>query len=392
MKIRPSKKTTSPPATKIVQGQPSWRIASNQVEAFVTETGGHLAPVVFDRKNSKFSPLEVAPWAGEKLDPPQPPLLQALRGDFFCMPFGGNPSLYRGENHPAHGETANSRWTFESVTKSNGVETLHLSMKTKVRRGRVDKYVSVADGQNAVYQKHTISGMSGPMTFGHHPIIKFPDKRHSGVISTSPFKFGQVFVEPLESPENRGYSALAPGAKFDSLEKVPTVFGTTTDLSRYPDRRGYEDIVILVGDPELLFGWTAVTFVDERQVWFSIKDPRVLRHTLFWISNGGRHYAPWNGRHINAMGLEELTSYFHIGLPPSVRNNPLAAAGHPTKVTLNPKQPATVNYIMATTQVPNGFDRVATIEASADGNGVILTSASGKSVQVPLDLGFLELK
>ena len=59
----------------------------------------------------------------------------------------------------------------------------------------------------------------------------------------------------------------------------------------------------MVSDTRLPFAWTAVAFPQQRQVWFALKDPRLLRATIFWISNGGRYYPPWNGRHRNVMGL-----------------------------------------------------------------------------------------
>ena len=46
-------------------GQPSWRIASREVEAFVTETGGHLGPVTFRVGGKKIQPFSIAPWAQE---------------------------------------------------------------------------------------------------------------------------------------------------------------------------------------------------------------------------------------------------------------------------------------------------------------------------------------
>jgi len=122
-------------------------------------------------------------------------------------------------------------------------------------------------------------------------------------------------------------------------------------------------------------------------VWFALKDPRVLASTLFWISNGGRHYAPWSGRHVNVMGLEELTSNFHDGLAESAGENDLTRRGYPTSVQLDPKRPLVVNYIMAVAAVPRGFDHVETIEPS--GEGVTLHSRTGKRVAAPLDLEFL---
>jgi hypothetical protein len=167
------------------------------------------------------------------------------------------------------------------------------------------------------------------------------------------------------------------------------VSGQTTDLSRYPARRGYEDLVMLVGDNSVPFAWTVVTFPKQGYVWFALKDPSVLPHTVLWISNGGRHYAPWNGRHVNVMGLEEVLSYFHPGLAESVAPNPISRMGYPTYVELSPDRPMVVNYIMAVARIPREFDRVVQIQADQGEQSVTLTSASGQSVSVPIDVSFL---
>jgi len=373
----------------IIHGQPSWRLASPQVEAFVTEMGGHLGPVTFDRKGRQLQPYSVAPWAEERLDPSLPPIIKALRGDFFCLPFGGNATPFGKEKHPVHGETANARWHFRSLETKAGRTCLHLSLTTKVRPGRVDKEIWLVDGQDTVYSQHVVSGMSGPMNLGHHAMLKFPDAPGSGWVSTSRFVYGQVFPQAFELPENRGYSWLKSGAEFESLAKVPTITGETTDLTRYPARRGFEDLVMLVNDAEVPFAWTAVSFPKERYVWFALKDPRVLRETVFWLSNGGRHYPPWNSRHVNVMGLEEVTSCFHFGLAESARKNPIAQKGFPTCLTLNARKPLVVAYIMGVAGIPAGFDRVASIRAVPGERTILLKSANGKQAEAAVDLDFL---
>jgi hypothetical protein len=372
-------------------GQPSWRLASDQVEAYVTELGGQLGPVTFDRKGRKLRPYSVAPWAEEQLDASTPSILKALRGDFFCLPFGGNATPFGREKHPVHGETANARWQFRSLETAGDRTCLHLSLKTKVRPGRVDKRIWLVAGQDVVYSQHVISDMSGPMNLGHHAMLKFPDVPGSGLVSTSRFLHGQVFPQAFELPENRGYSWLKPGAEFQSLEKVPALNGSAADLSRYPARRGFEDLVMLVSDPDLPFAWTAVTFPQERFVWFALKDPRILRETIFWLSNGGRHYPPWNSRHVNVMGLEEVTSNFHFGLAESARKNPISAKGYPTCVTLTPSKPLVVPYIMGVARIPVGFDRVVSVKAIPGENAIRLESASGKQSKAAVDVSFLQV-
>jgi hypothetical protein len=375
---------------RIIHGQPSWRLASTQVEAFVTETGGHLGPVTFDRKTRKLQPYSVAPWAEERIDPAEPSIIKVLRGDFFCLPFGGNATPFGKEKHPVHGETANARWQFRSLDTRDGRSCLHLSLQTKVRPGRVDKRIWLVDGQNTVYSQHVVSGMSGPMNLGHHAMLKFPDTPGSGLLSTSRFVYGQVFPHVFELPENRGYSWLKQGAEFTSLEKVPTLNGETADLTRYPARRGFEDLVMMVSDAELPFAWTAVAFPKERYVWFALKDPRVLHETVFWLSNGGRHYPPWSSRHVNVMGLEEVTSNFHLGLAESARKNPISRKGLPTCLTLDPRKPLVVPYIMGVAAIPAGFDRVASIQAVPGKQAIRLQSTSGKQASAAVDLNFLQ--
>jgi hypothetical protein len=287
-----------------------------------------------------------------------------------------------------HGETANRKWKFEAIERVGDSTTLHLSLNTTVRRGRVDKRITLVDGHNAVYCQHIVSGMSGPMDFGHHAMLKFPAQPGSGILTHSPIKFGMVSVQPLENPETFGYSMLKPGAKFNSLSRVPTMTGGRADLTRYPARRGFEDLVLLATKQCEPFAWVAVTFPKERYVWFALKDPQVLRQTALWHSNGGRHYPPWNGRHLNVLGIEDLTGFFHYGLAPSVRRNCLNELGEQTCFQLKPEQPLKVNYIMAVAEIPRNFDRTNRIEADRDAV-VALISAGGEFVRVPLRHAFV---
>ena len=372
-----------------VLGQPCWYFASADVEAYVTEQGGHVGPVTFDTQGRRFQPYAVAPWAEEPIDPSLPSVLQVLRGDFFCLPFGNNDQPHEGSADPPHGETANEKWTWEKLQKDDNAVTLHLSLTMSRRAGRVDKYVTLRDGHLATYSRHVISGMSGPMNLGHHAMIRFPPQSGSGRLSMSPFLYGQVAPDPLEPLHSGRGSMLKPGSVILSLDIVPTVDGGITDLTRFPARQGSEDLVMLISDPNQPFAWTAVAFPDEGLVWFALKNPRVLRQTIVWLSNGGRRYAPWNGRHLGIMGLEEVTSYFHYGFSESVQLNPIAALGDPTFLALRADQPLEVRYIAAVAPIPEGFDRVAKINACEGTAEVCLTSTSGASVKIPLHHGFL---
>ncbi|MDR1144732.1 MAG: hypothetical protein LBK71_01170 [Verrucomicrobiales bacterium] len=369
-----------------IAGQPSWLINNDRVRAAVTRQGGHLGPVGFRLGRRWIEPYDLAPWAEEPLPKGLPPLMRAMRGDFFCMPFGDNALPFRGEKYPPHGETANAPWQFVSAADGE----LRLTMSTKIRRGRVDKTIRTVNGHTALYCRHTVSDMRGPMSFAHHAILKLPGDG-AGRVSVSGMKFGQVLPVPFENPAAGGYSILKPGAKFTSLQKVPRADGELTDLSIYPAREGFEDLVLIANKTadRQPFAWTALTVAAAGYVWFALKDPRVLPASVFWLSNGGRHYAPWNGRHRHAIGLEEVCSYFHLGLAQSARKNHLNRAGVPTVAQLDPRRPLTVNYIMAVAAIPANFDLVKTIRPAADGH-VKLTARNGVTVSVPLDWRFLQ--
>ena len=371
-------------------GQPSWRLKNGAVEIFVTRSGGMLGPATFTLGNGlTVQPFAVAPWRDEKLPAGSPSLLRALRGDFFCAPFGGNGTKWRGEQHPPHGESANRDWKFMDATQTRKATALHVQLKTKVRRGVIDKRVSLRAGHNAIYIEHTLSGFTGPLTLGTHPCLQMPGVEGDARISAGGWEWGQVTPVPFEDPALGGYSALKTGARFKNLTAVPLANGGTTDLTRYPARAGFEDLVMLVGAPGRTLGWSAVTFPQEGWVFLQLKNPAILRHTILWHSNGGRHYAPWNGRHRHVLGLEETTSYFHFGQAESAQPNALSRAGYPTTVKLSPKKPLRVPHVFAVASIPPGFDLVADVSAHSNGSGVMITAANGRKTSLTLDLAFL---
>jgi hypothetical protein len=363
-------------------------LETDAVKASVTQTGGHIAPVAFQLGKKTVQPYSIAPWWNEKLPAGLPPIVQVLRGDFFCMPFGGNATKYRGVKHEVHGDTANLRWKPLGYEKTKEATTLRLGMELESYAGRVEKRITLVPGHTLLYQKHIIAGVNAPTSLGHHSVLKFPEEPGSGRLSTSKRLFGQVFVEPAENPAEGGYSILKSGAVFDDLGCVPTITGETTDIGSYPARRGFEEIVILATDPSEPIAWTAVAFPKEGYAWFSLRDPQVLTSTLLWITNGGRHYAPWNGRHVNAMGVEDMTGCFHYGATESAKSNVLSERGVKTSVAPSAKKPLHVNYISGLVAIPKTFDRVKSIVVEP--NQAILTSESGKCVRTPVNASFLQ--
>ncbi|TVR51202.1 MAG: hypothetical protein EA425_07690 [Puniceicoccaceae bacterium] len=372
---------------KEIADEPSWTFGNDKVEAAVTRTGGHLGPVSFKIGRRKVQPFALAPWTAEKPPVKMPEMLRVLRGDFFCLPFGGNERPWQGERHPPHGETANRVWTGAALEESGETVTFRARLRLRARPGTVDKQIELRRTQTAVYCRHRLSGISGPMNFGHHAMLAFNRLSGPGLVSTSAIRHGQVYPGQFEDPALGGYSCLKPGATFKRLDKVPLATGGTADLGAYPAREGFEDLVLVATRPEGRFAWTAVVYPKADYVWFALKDPRILPATVLWHSHGGRHYPPWNGRHRGVLGLEEVIGHFHDGLAESVAENALNRAGIPTVHDLDPKNPLEVRLIMAMAPVPPGFGPVRSI---APGHGgVILTDDEGEEAHCPLDPEFL---
>ena len=91
-------------------GRKAWQFSNGETQISLTLDGGQMAPVTFFAGTSTgVEPYYISPWQEEAKEVTTPGVLKFLRGDFFCMPFGGDNTL-DGEVHPPHGEVAEGRW------------------------------------------------------------------------------------------------------------------------------------------------------------------------------------------------------------------------------------------------------------------------------------------
>ncbi len=361
-------------------------LSSDTVTLHITMEGGHMAPVVFfPGSPHPIQPYYISPWQDEPGQPDEP-VLRMLRGDFFCCPFGASPP-WRGERHRVHGEPAYARWTGPRVIRKGAVVELSVAMETNVRPGRITKQLALRDGESVIYSQHTLEGYRGRMPLGHHAMLAPPDR---GVlrISTSPIRFG--YTAPRVSAYTSGgeYYALARGARFTRLDRVPTIWKDepATDCSVFPAREGFVDILSVYAAASHRTAWTCAVASDAGYLWFSLKDPSVLPATTMWMENRGRHHPPWNGRNC-CIGLEDLCSYHGEGLGASVGPNPIRALGIPTSVALHPKRPTVIRYIQGVARIPRSFDRVR--KATFGTDRVTFMADSGDVVEVSVRHRFL---
>ncbi|WP_367873555.1 hypothetical protein [Luteolibacter sp. Populi] len=365
--------------TELIHGEPSWSLSHDRVRLRVSCRGGHLAPVEFQLGERTVSPYALAPWTRDEVDGTLPELLKVLRGDFICFPFGGQTDA------PPHGASANGEWK----VVAGGTEILHLGLDDPDSGAWVEKLLSLREGETVIYCEHRITGADGRYSYGNHPIIDFTGMTEGeGRVSISPFRWGSVYTGVFSNPLHREYQALKQGAEFTDLRAVPLANGGTADLTHYPARQGFEDLVMMASEPATAdqpFAWSAV--VLDGYVWFSLKNPADFPCTIFWISNGGRHGEPWNGRHLGRLGVEEVCSHFADGVDVS-RMDPLRDHGIPTTREFVRSETVSLRFTQAVAAVPEDFGTVVSIVPAGPGK-VKITGDSGKSVETSIDWNFV---
>lgn len=344
------------------------------VEVGLNPVGGQLEPVCFFLNGQTVSPLHHAPWFGEP-HPDLPPMLQNLQGDFFCAPFGDNDLLLE-ETRP-HGLTANGTW----LLKETKPLSLRYELDGTVAGARVSKELSLREGQPLVYQRHIFSGGSASLPFGHHAMLRADEPLE---LSFSPWVWGGTPPEPVETDATGGRSLLAYPQTFQDLRAVNTQAGEQVDLSAFPVLERSEEILMLVSQDAPL-AWSAACAPQAGWLWFALKMPATLQSTVLWLSNGGRDYAPFSGRHERVIGIEEVTSYFHLGHAASSAPNPLSDQGYRTALRLTPEGQLEVRYAFGLVAIPGGFERL--VDLSYEGERLHLYGVEGQ-VAVPYDRTF----
>lgn len=376
--------------TERIDSQPSWLLRSNHVELAVTELGGHMAPVTFALDRQPVQPYYVSPWQNEGLTDFAAPVLAPLRGDFFCLPFGGNSNPYRGEQHPPHGETSSRPWTLVGAQHDEDFASLHIQLDTKVRPGTVHRQFTLINGHDAVYCRTLVEGFTGRSPFAHHASLRLPEKPGAMRISTSHFDIGRTYPGRSSDPASGEYQWTASDAPFKSLSKIPSVFKDQPpgDYTSLPTNRGFCDLMQQFEKPSKkpTISWITAVNTEENYLWFALKNPAAMPGRLFWIENHGRHSAPWSGRNAT-LGIEDGCMYFDRGIDASSKPNPISKQGIPTYANFKAAQPFEVRYIQGAIPIPARFEKVAIVDFMPE--GLILHSTKGQKVAIPVDYGFL---
>ena len=359
-------------------------IRAEGISATLDLAFGQLVGVETRQSGRLVAPLHRAPWADEADAPREAdtaPNILALGGDFLCAPFGANDV----EPAPSHGWTANSAWRLvEEVPHAEGGVIARFELERSVFGARVMKELTLRDGQPFLYQRHVFTGGKGAITIAHHVNTRFAT---TGRLDFSPKAYADIPSTPLETDPGRGRYVLSYPARTSDLAALPLAAGGTVDLHHYPIGQRHEDFLMLVEDAGRTLGWTAVLREDARDILLVMKRPETLPVTLLWFSNGGRDYAPWNGRHVGVLGIEDARCWSLFGHQASIKPNPLSEDGIPTAFDLNPSGEIEVRHVIGALAAPDDWGSTASVEV--DGAGLVVTSGAGERLTLAYDLDFL---
>ena len=345
-------------------------------------TFGMIEELRVERDGRSISMLHKAPWYGEKMPPDAAPHLGRLAGDFFCAPFGDASA----DGAPGHGWPANSAWSEVGTVREGAATVARFSLDRPVMGARLVKELRLVDRHPFLYQRHVFTGGRGDrIAVANHAMLSLP---HGARLSFSPKRWWETPATGLETDPARGRGLFAYPAMSEDPRSFPLADGSTGDLTRYPVGRRHEDFAVGVEAAGRTLGWTAVARSREADLFLSLRNATRLPMTMLWFSNGGRDYAPWNGRHVNVLGVEEGLNRSLLGHSAQQVPNALDAAGVPSALPLHAETSTETRHVIGS--LPwEGDGEIAGIEA-ADG-GLTLRTSDGTARHVPCDLAFLEL-
>lgn len=329
-----------------------WEFGSLNVLA----QGGMLADVTLKiGEGREIAPFYQAPWLGDgqSLDPE---LLENLRSEFPCVPFGGTypldsvtPEWRTALSYdPTAGESTLDE-TDELLHGAGCVGTWDLMQRseTSIRIGvdypessvfaRLERQISCDPRAARIeFVLDIFARSKGRRPIGIHPNLAFPDIAGALQVEPADFRFGAIHPAGPEA----GVSRAKAGGFFEALDAVPLGAGGIGPFDRLPFSHSTEEILQLCGMTE---GRVRLTNHADQTAYTLTWDERIIPSLQLWISNRGRAGPPWNGRNM-CLGVEPLAGVFDLGTRAGVSENPINQRGVPTAVDLAPEAPISFHY------------------------------------------------
>jgi hypothetical protein len=289
-----------------------------------------LGPTLFVLGDGRqIAPFHIAPWFERDLPPDQPGILQRLRGEWPCVPFGiavdrpaaaGWPaSVADQEPDPTpHGFGSNHPWRWTAAEA--GELALAIDYPASHPIAGLERRIVPIDGSPAIDFELAINVRADcTLPIGLHPVFRLPKTPGAAHLQATARAWA-TFPGQVDAT-----SLFAPGQLEDAGRPVRTGGGGVIDPFLLPFRQPTEDLLQLLGTDgraslhnrcegyRVTLDWNARHFPD----------------LLLWLSLQGRRDPPWDGRHL-ALGVEPVCAAFDLGSQISAQQNPLSARGTPT--------------------------------------------------------------
>lgn len=350
---------------------------------------GHIAALRIGDNDRQLVPLHRAPWVDDAeavFDQATPPNVQRLSGDFFCAPFGRNDVV----DAPSHGWPANSAWDHVETTRIDDHLSAVFRLAQEVMGATVEKRITLRADHPFIYQEHRIIGGHGAVSAAHHVMVHM---QAGGHLAVSPKAIAFTPPDALEPDPARGRSILAYPARSENLHAFPLAEGGAADLTRFPPGQNHEDFLTLVERQAehaigSALGWSVVSRTAERDRVLILKNSDTLPVTMLWLSNGGRDYAPWSGRHTGVLGVEDARAS-GLGHADSIRPNAMNASGVPTAFDLGKQRTVRIRQVIGACAIAPGEGEVADLSVEAD--HLELHFDRGPVRKMPFDASFLSV-
>lgn len=331
----------------------------------VQRLGAMLGPVRFDLPSGRnVEPLHIAPWCDDGTISDVelatlPPILQRLRGEWPCVPFGADEpeslapewAAFMGQemplpaNPPPHGESSNCKWNWEVVGHDRLCLSLDYPDDHPIARVERD-IIPVPDATAVNIVLRITPRVNCQLPLGLHPTFALPTMAGSASIMPPHAQQIRSYPGSLEP----GGEIFTPNAVFTHLTDAPSHRGGAMDASRVPFEEPGEDLLQLIGVAE------GRVSLDNHAGGYSTTLSWNAEHfpsLLIWYSNRGRQQSPWLGRH-TALGLEPVCSAFDLGAAIATGNNPIAQQGVPTSLSLRADEVFETHYRIAADDLASG--------------------------------------
>lgn len=309
--------------------------------------GGMLGPTLFVLSDGRtVTPFHIAPWFSEPGASELPGILQRLRGEWPCVPFGAAPDHIEATGWPQpfpgrepdpnpHGFSSNHNWNWVE----SAPEELALAIDYPVHHpvARLTRRVRGISGRPALEFSLSVEvRRTCTLPIGLHPVFRLNPQEESMQLDVNA-RGAATFPDDVDPSSIFTANLILP-----NWRQVPLRTGGVTDPSRLPLRQQTEDLLQLLGSG----GKAKLTNRPEQYQVELSWNPDHFPDLLLWFSNRGRRHAPWNGRHL-ALGVEPISAAFDLGTQVSNAENPISRAGSRTGWPFTPSEPFETRYVVS---------------------------------------------